>query len=280
MRRLLISAVFMCAGLLPARAYGLDPFEIQVYDGTANAPLSPGVELHANRVFNGARSAEAPLAAPNHQSHFTLEASFGLTAWWELGAYFQTALLGDGTFAYAGTKLRSKFVTPPGWQEHLRLGINVEFSFVPQRFDASVQGAELRPVIAWENPSWLFAANPIIEFALGHPGWQEGPGFSPALMALYKWQDKLAFGFEYYANLGAFADGFLPVQSQEHYLFEAINVTCIPHTEFNFGIGEGLTAASSGLVMKLIVGYEWEHDASPELAAMRPGSSRSYSRLR
>jgi len=35
----------------------------------------------------------------------------------------------------------------------------------------------------------------------------------------------------------------------------------IPHFELNAGVGEGLTAASNGFVAKIILGYEWEHDA-------------------
>src|SRR4051812_50207378 len=56
--------------------------------------------------------------------HLTFEPSFGLTDWWELGAYFQTAG-GD----YQGVKLRTKFVRSlsPEW----RLGVNFELSRLP-----------------------------------------------------------------------------------------------------------------------------------------------------
>ena len=50
----------------------------------------------------------------------SVEPSLGLEPWWEVGAYFQTAVRRDGTFDYAGVKLRSKFVTPPTWHPHLR----------------------------------------------------------------------------------------------------------------------------------------------------------------
>jgi hypothetical protein len=222
----------------------------------------PGIELHVNRVWNGLRMGQPPLAAPHHQSHFTLEPSLGVTPFWELGAYLQSALLGDGSFEYAGVKLRSKFVTPPDWHPHLRMGINMEISFVPRDFDESGQGAELRPIIAWENPEWLFAVNPIIEVGLGRPGWNEGPGFAPALMALYKWREKLAFGIEYYADFGPFARGFLPGSVQEHYFFEAVDLLCIRNLELNLALGEGLTAASNSLLVKMIIGYVWERVAT------------------
>src|SRR5580693_6274454 len=79
-------------------AAATDPFEIQVYDGTANAPGAPGLELHVNRVFSGLTTAPSPELPPNHQSHFTLEPSFGVLPFWEIGGYFETTLRGDGTF--------------------------------------------------------------------------------------------------------------------------------------------------------------------------------------
>jgi hypothetical protein len=41
-----------------------------------------------------------------------LEPAIGITDWWEAGFYLQTALLADGSFDYAGSKLRTKFVIP------------------------------------------------------------------------------------------------------------------------------------------------------------------------
>jgi hypothetical protein len=271
---LLASAIWLGAQLAPTRARALDPFEIQVYDATANAPGVPGLELHVNHVFGVPRSVPPPLAAANGQSHFTLEPSIGVTPFWELGAYLQSALLADGSFDFAGVKFRSKFVTPPDWQPHVRLGVNLELSLLPRRFDESGLGAELRPIVAWENESWLFAADPIIEFALRAPGLRAGPGFAPALMGLYKWQAKLAFGLEYYAELGPIARGLSRWSAQEHYLFEVINLMAIPAFELNFGVGEGLTASSSAFVLKLILGYVWETRPAPPSAADPPVSAR------
>ena len=103
----------------------VDPFEIQVYDATANSPGVPGIELHVNRVFDGVRAAASPELPAHHQTHFTLEPSLGIFPFLELGAYVQTALNADGSFAYAGTKL----VT---------------------RYDANRWGGEIRPIVAWD----------------------------------------------------------------------------------------------------------------------------------
>jgi hypothetical protein len=258
MRHLALGSIVFCWLLSPGLARAFDPFEIQVYDGTANAPGVPGLELHVNRVFNGLRSADAPELPPHHQTHVLLEPSLGLTRFWEVGAYLQSALLADGSFDYAGVKLRSKFVSPPGWHEHLRIGVNLEVSFLPHAFDRSGAAIELRPIVAWESREFLFALNPIVGVALARPGWHEGPDFAPALMARYKWREQLAFGLEYYADLGPFASGFLPGSQQQHYVFEAVDLMSIANVELSLGIGEGLTHASNKVIMKLIAGYAWE----------------------
>jgi hypothetical protein len=53
-----VSGLLVGVGLAvgPRQALAIDPFEIQVYDGTANAPGVPGLELHVNNVFSGAQT--------------------------------------------------------------------------------------------------------------------------------------------------------------------------------------------------------------------------------
>jgi hypothetical protein len=260
---------FVLLVLVPGVAHATDPFEIQVYDGTANAPGAFGLELHANSVFRGSR--EAPPTgelAQNRATHFTFEPSVGLTKWWELGAYLQTALLPDGTFYYAGVKLRSKFVTPPTFHKHLRLGANFEVSLLPTHFDRNEWAGELRPIVAWENEQFAFALNPIIDVAFAGPDYSDGPTFQPAAMALYKWEDRVSLGFEYYANYGPFTD-LLPLSKEEQYVFEVVNVLAVKHFELNIGFGEGLTPASNPFVAKTILGYTWEKE-DKKVASMHP----------
>ena len=268
------SAVLLTSG----RASAVDPFEIQVYDGTANSPGVPGIELHVNRVFDGLRTAAAPELPQHHQSHFTLEPSLGVLPFLELGAYLQTALNADGSFDYAGTKLRAKLVTPPGWHEHLRLGLNTELSLLPERYDRNRWGGELRPIVAWENERWLFAVNPIVGVPLGPPDVHDGPTFEPAAMAKVKVEDVAAFGLEYYASIGAIASPS-PISDQEHYLYEVVDLLAVKHFELNAGVGEGLTSASNGFVVKMILGYTWERAATtapahPEPLVSTLGTSR------
>jgi hypothetical protein len=235
----------------------MDAFEIQVYDGTADAQRAIGLELHSNAFIRGTTDAEAPELPLDHQAHFTLEPSYGLFPWWELGGYLQTAITGDGTFRYGGVKLRSKFVTPPSWHPHLRFGLNVELSLLPEEFDRNEWGMELRPIAAWENRHWLFAINPIVSVSLAGPALSAGPVFEPSAMAVYKFGERVSLGFEYYASLGPFSD-IAPIDQQEHVLFEVVNVLAIQNVEINIGFGHGLTQASSPFVAKMILGYTWD----------------------
>ncbi len=237
----------------------MDAFEIQVYDGTADAQRAIGLELHVNAWMRDPREIPAPPELPlGHQAHFTLEPSYGLFPWWELGGYFQTAITPDGSFDYAGVKLRSKFVTPPGFHPHLRLGLNIELANVPAEFESSEWGMEFRPIIAWEDAHWSFAFNPIVGVPLSNPDFKAGPVFEPAGFALYKFGERVSIGFEYYASFGPFS-GFSDWSHQEHYLFQVVNLLAIENFELNLGFGVGLTDASAPFVAKMILGYTWEH---------------------
>jgi hypothetical protein len=245
-------AIVLLLLLHGAPARGADAFEIQVYDGTANAAGVAGLELHVNDAVDGARTAPAPELPPHHLLHLTLEPSLGVTDFWELGAYFQVAVRPDEGSDVAGGKLRSKLVTPPAWHPHLRLGINAEVGYLKPRYAAERWGAELRPIVAYEDERWHLAANPIVGLALTGGG----PTFEPAAMALVKIRDVVSLGLEYYADLGAiFPEG--GATEREHVLFEVLNLLSLTDVELNLGIGEGLSAGSSPLVAKLVAGYSF-----------------------
>ncbi|MGE5047868.1 MAG: hypothetical protein ACM3PC_04825 [Deltaproteobacteria bacterium] len=200
-------ALALAAG--PAKAF--DPFEIQVYDGSIDDRHQAGLEVHVNRPRGG------PL-------HVTLEPSFGLTDFWELGGYFQTA---DGS--YEGVKLRTKLAVPLG---AFRAGVNFELSRIPNEG----WGGEIRPILAFENERFLLAVNPIVSFPAA---------FEPAAMAKLK-LGVVGVGLEYYATL---------TEPREQYLFEAVDLFGIKGVEVNAAVGQGFGAAGGQLIFKTILGY-------------------------
>jgi APA family basic amino acid/polyamine antiporter len=256
-RRALIVAVAIPLVLfVPSAARAVDPFEIQVYDGSMVDPGQLGVELHANSVVAGRRTAEPPELPAHHQSHFTLEGAFALTSWWELGAYFQTALLPGGSFEYAGSKLRTKLVAPRRPASPFIWGVNLELARLPEHYEADRWSAEIRPIAAWSSPTGaLFAAvNPILDIGLAGPDRNLAPSFEPAATIRYVRAGLVSVGLEYYAGLGP-VGRWLPAGAQEHYLYEVVDVLRWTHFELHAGVGEGLTDASNDFVVKTILGY-------------------------
>ena len=250
----LVRAALFAVLLAGRQVRAADPFEIQVYDGTANAPGAFGLELHVNHVAEGLQTVPPPALPTDGVTHFTLEPSFGVRAWLELGAYLQAALRPDGRFDYAGAKLRSKFVTTGAFSPTLRFGVNLEISRIPAAYEPDRWGGEIRPIAAWETERWLLAANPILGTPLAGRGVSLQPTFEPAVMALRKVGSLFDFGFEYYGSLGRFA-GFYSLAKQEHYLYEVVNLLSLSRLELNAGVGEGLTSASNRLTFKLIAGW-------------------------
>lgn len=255
------AAIVASLVLAPAVAWGGDPFEIQVYDGTANAPGVPGLELHVNDWATGRRVGDSSARPLHGQFHATLEPSLGVTPFWEVGAYLQSAVrTDDGVVDWAGVKLRSKFVTPPGWSSRWRLGLNLELAYVPSPYDPNRWGAEMRPIVSWQDAEWLFAFNPILDQPLAGSDAANGPSFEPALKVA-RTVGTVAVGLEYYGTLGPLVSP-LPWREQDHLLFEAIDVVGVERLELNAAIGEGLTPSSAGIVAKFIVGIEFEQPAT------------------
>ena len=248
----------------PARA--VDPFEIQVYDGTANAPHIFGLELHLNHVATGYTTGVAPELPLHGQTHFTLEPSFGVFSWWEVGGYFLTALRPDGHFDYAGVKLRSKFVSPPGFHRYFRLGLNLEVSYLPQTYDRDQWGAEIRPIIAFEADHWLAVVNPIVDLSLAGPDAHLGPLFEPAAKLARSIVEVFALGVEYYGDIGPIASP-VPFAAQTHQFFGVVDLEAFHNLELEVGLGSGVTAASAGLVGKVIVGYSFDFKKKDPAAA-------------
>lgn len=248
---------------MPSPCAAGDPFEIQVYDGTANAPGAPGIELHLNDWATGNRTDYTPPEEPLHgQAHATLEPSYGVTPFWEIGAYLETAWRTDqGVYDYAGVKLRTKFVTPPNFDPNWRFGVNLEVSFLPPAYDHDRWGSEIRPIVAWHDPRWLFVLNPILDQALAGSDAKYGPSFDPALKVAVT-TGPVAVGIEDYATLGQ-VGALAPWSRQQNLLFEVVDLISVEHFELNAGVGEGLTHASAGIVCKMILGFEFEHGTRP-----------------
>src|SRR5712671_4742235 len=240
-------AAVVVALLGAGAARAQDPFEIQVYDVSTAPPLTPGVEIHLNGVLHGSEQPTPSGELPTqHVTHLTLEPHLGLTNWMEAGAYLQSALRPDGTYDYAGAKLRLKArLTEPafGW---LGLALNGELSWLPVAYEAARRGGELRPILETRQGRLGLWLNPIISFELTGPF---HPELEPCAKAAWSVTEALSLGAEYYAALGPI-DALLPLREQVHRGFGVIDLAT-RWLDLNLGIGGG--SGPDSFIVKAIV---------------------------
>jgi hypothetical protein len=236
---------------LPARAAVQD--EIQVYADDINKPGEFGLELHVNSTPKGRSAPDFPgEVTPHHGVRFTPEFSYGLTRDFEAGLYLPYVRDAQGTTHFSGPKLRLKWLPvkqaegAPGWF----MGANAEYAQVAPALDQSRYAVELRPIVGYRTKNWLFAANPILGWALTGPDHDGKPEFSPAAKVARNVAPGMALGVEYYAGLGK-VNNILPHAEQSHTLYLALDYDRKPWV-FNVGIGRGLTGATDRWTLKAI----------------------------
>jgi len=246
------SSIVAALCLLTTSARAVDRFEIQVYDGSANAPGDISLDNHVNFVDRG-HGSSGPELPTAHQAHWTFEGALGVTPFWEPGVYLQTALVPGSGYQFAGVKLRSKFVTPPEVSRHFRFGANFEVADVPPAFEASRWSVEVRPIAALVFSRVALSVNPIVSVPLSNG---DGPEFEPCVSAKGRLSGGAALGLEYYAGLGPFSEPLAP-RAQDHYLFLAGDYDLGAGFDLNFGVGAGLSDASDRLTIKGILAYDF-----------------------
>jgi hypothetical protein len=93
-----------------------------------------------------------------------------------------------------------------------------------------------------------FILNPIIDSSFTGIGSLD---FAPAARLAYNFSEKWAVALEHYMDYGAFRD-FSGLRDQQQTLFAVIDYSGEP-VDVEAGIGHGFTAASDGLVLKLLL---------------------------
>ena len=253
-------SVLGAAVFLASPAWAMDKFEIQVYQGEHNDPGQPSVELHSNYTPVGqtvpAYAGETP---SDGTLRFTLEPALGITDWLEVGAYLQTMVSPAENAQFGGWKLRTKFIVPERLKLPVTLGINVELGRVPMSVEEAGWANEFRPIVSVELGRLGLTFNPIFGFALTGPEAYK-PDFEPAFKAKWNTNAGFALGFEHYAALGRFDQGFVALRKQEHVTFVVFDLepahgqSPLPW-ELNIAVGRGLTDATpQKWLVKAIVG--------------------------
>jgi hypothetical protein len=252
-RAVLIAALLLVAPAL-ARAQG--NFEIQVYPSETVAPGVTMFELHTNSALRGTTTEEDGIRPTRHAVHETLEITHGWTGWFETGFYLFTSIQPQQGWELVGTHVRPRVRAPESWALPVGLSLSMEIGWQRREYSTDTWSVELRPIIDKELGPWYLALNPAFGRSLKGTGTDFE--FEPAAKVSYAVDKRVAAGLEYYASLGQ-VNGFDTWSRQEHLLFAVVDLDLGPRWEFNAGVGFGLTPATDGVILKLILGrrFDW-----------------------
>lgn len=243
--------------LFPFPLAAQDLFEIQVYPYETVEPHRTMVELHMNYFPAGTKEPEPGLFPVNHQFHFTIEVTRGLSRHWEMGGYLVTAYVPGQGARYAGSRIRPRYRFPETWRLPFRLSISTELAYNAPRFDLNTVTLEVRPILEREMGKWYFSVNPDLTKSFRGVDAHRGLGFEPGVKVSYNVTKRLAPGLEYYAETGPIAH-FSPLHDQHHLIFPTLDLNTSPNWELNFAVGRGFTGTSQHWVVKWIIGYRFK----------------------
>ena len=238
-----------------ARTAGaIDLYEIQIYPVETAPPGHVDLELHLNSVTRAAGE-EAKQQLSPYQIHATLEATYGMVPWLEIGQYLATGRLDNGNYEYAGSRTKVHFSIPQTADWLISFGGNVELDYMRRAAEENARGLEMRPIAETHFGNLGLIGNFAFEKPFNGPGTHEGVTFAPSgeleYVQLLPW---LSPALEYYGDLGPLSD--LPgAPHQQHFLVPAVNLEFADHGALNLGVGFGLTQASDATLLKAIVGW-------------------------
>lgn len=235
-------------------ALAIDFYEIQIYPTSTDPAGHLQMELHSNSVTS-ATGTEARSQIDPYQIHETLETTYGVLPYLEIGQYLCTAKLDNGHYEYAGSRSKVHFGVPQteGWL--VSLGGNIELDYMRRAAEENPFTLELRPIAEAHFRQFTLIGNFAFEKPFSGPGTHRGVTFEPSGLLEYEelfWW--LTPAVEYYADMGAISS--LPgAQHQQHFIVPALNFHFLPQLELNLGVGIGMTRASNGTFVKTIVGW-------------------------
>lgn len=224
--------------------------EIQVYNGEINAPGEFSITWHNNYTPIGRKEPDIPNGiVPQGALNGVPEYALGVADWLELGAYLPLySVTRTGRFLINGGKLRILFAEPHVADRQFFYAVNFEFSYNAHHWEAAHFSMEMRPIIGIRFGRIDFIVNPIIDNDFTGIGSLD---FAPAARLDYNFSDHWAVALEHYADYGQLRD-LSGLNRQQQSLFAVVNYTGDP-VDVEAGIGHGFTAASDGLVLKLML---------------------------
>jgi hypothetical protein len=256
--RIGIVALAVCAVAILAVAgpsHAIDFYEIQIYDTDTEPVGHLMLELHSNTTTT-ATGELAKSAMVVHQIHETLEATYGVLRWVEIGQYFATAKLSNGDYEYAGARTKIHFTIPQTFEWPVQFGGNIEFAYMRRAAEENPLSLELRPIIGGTYKKFRLVANLALEEPFSGQHAHRGMQFAPSGELIYDLHHWVSPAIEYYGDMGSIQP-LAKVDEQQHFIVPTLNFHFLPQLELNLGVGIGVTRASNGVFLKSIVGWEF-----------------------
>ena len=231
---------------------------------------------YSTTTFTPVDAAGAPLV--QHGVTGETEIAYGLTEWWDIALTTPYAFerqenplvmqapntAAGKTLETGGLTIRQMFLQPDREERDVYFGVMIRGGYAPpgsMNVDLFVSNphqiagapefvmdatpryfGEISPIVGWRfggGYEMLFNAN--FNFAIG----SSGSSFEPNLRLVKHLTRKLAVGFEYFGNWGPIGQ-LVPFKQQQHRLLAVTQIKAWG-LEWNFGLGYGLTPASTGI---------------------------------
>jgi hypothetical protein len=248
---LLLGSVW-CASRVSAQ----DPFEIHVYEYEPLSWRQYSLEAHLTFLAQGTAERDATLLPTTHQTHLTLEPTFGVSPDFAIGFMFLNAWQPGNSPQFAGWRMLPHFYAPERWGLPVRLGFVAEFSFQNTRYEENSRRVELRPILDREFARWQVVFNPVFERALHGEGTRRGWNFEPALLLRWK-RRTFSPSLEYYGGIESI--NLAPrAQPEVHQLFIGGDWEVRPGFGVNLGAGFDLGSKGPGVVLKSRLEWDWK----------------------
>ena len=249
MRKILLILSCLCSGFLFAQ----DNYEIQVYGAPTMEKGQTMFELHSNYTFNGQRNVVKGVLPSYHSLHETVEITTGITDNFEVGLYLFTNYTPDHGWKVIGSHIRPRIAAPESWKLPVGLSLSAEIGWQSSQYASETFSLEIRPIIDKTIGNLYLSLNPVLGVTFQGVDKPSAPDFSPNVKAAYAVSKKVSLGAEYYGDMGPL-NNFNKLPEQNQAVFLVADLYLDPKWEVNFGPGFGLTNATDGLVMKLILG--------------------------
>lgn len=244
------TALAAAALVLAAGRAAAQTDEIEIYNAEINEPGQLSLTLHNNYAPIGRESPAFPGGiVPQGALNGVPEWGYGVEDWLELGLYLPLySVTRDGRPLLDGGKIRFLFVVPHAAEREVFYGINFEFSYNAHHWEPTQYSSEIRPILGTRFGPVDLIFNPILDNSFTGIGSLD---FAPAGRVDYNFSKAWAVALEYYADYGELRD-LAGLKQQAQTLFAVFDYSGEP-LDIEAGIGHGFTAASDGLVLKLIV---------------------------